>query len=206
MHGPPFSVSPVFSLLKEVLTAMVVCMLEEHAGPFLGFAGMDLSAEETFLNGRDAFWNFPCLAIKIGPLKELQLEMSSNLEEMQMMFLCIHLTTNTDPLRAIQSDHVWYHWTYMPEQTTRSDTIVEANPMVIIWILPWDKDILIAHVVWPLIQDPKAPLYFCRITAAKKGMKVTCVSFTLIGSSLEVSVFVERNLSDKTQHWQFTMC
>lgn len=71
--------------------------------------------------------------------------------------------------------------------------------MMIIWILPWDKDILIAHVVWPLIQDPKAPLHFCRITAAKKGMKVTCVSFTLIGSSLEVSVFVERNLSDKTQ-------
>lgn len=55
MHGPPFSVSPVFSLLKEVLTATVVCMLEEHAGTFLDLAGMDLSAEETFLNGRGVF-------------------------------------------------------------------------------------------------------------------------------------------------------
>ncbi len=117
-----------------------------------------------------------------------------------MMFLCIDLTTNTDLLRAIQSDHSLYSWTYMPEQTTRSDVIVEANPMVIIWILPWDKDILIAHVVWTLIQDPRAPLHFCRITAAKKRMKVTCVSFTLIGSSLEVPVFVEHNLSDETQH------
>ncbi len=55
MHGPPFSVSPVFSLLKEVLTAMVVWMLEEHARTFLDLAGMDLSAEETFLSGRGAF-------------------------------------------------------------------------------------------------------------------------------------------------------
>ncbi len=56
----------------------------------------------------------------------------------------------------------------MPEQMTRSDAIVEANPMVIIWILPWDKDILIAHVVWPLIQDPKAPLHFAELQRLKK--------------------------------------
>lgn len=80
MHGPPFSVASVLSLLKEVLTATVVCMLEEHTGTFLDLAGMDLSTVETFLNGRGAFCNFPCLTIKIGPLKELQLEMSSNLK------------------------------------------------------------------------------------------------------------------------------
>lgn len=72
--------------------------------------------------------------------------------------------------------------------------------MVIIWIFPWAQYILIAHVVWPLIQNPTSPLHSCRITAAKKSMKVTCVPLTLIGSSLEVPVFVQHNLSDKTQH------
>jgi len=67
--------------------------------------------------------------------------------------------------------------------------------MVIIWKFPWGQYILIAHVVWPLIQNPKAPLHPCRITAAKKRMQVTCVPLTLIESSLEVPVFVEHNLS-----------
>lgn len=72
---------------------MVVCMLEEHTGTFEDFAGMDLSAEEAFLNGRGAFCNFPHLAIKIGPLKDFQLEMSSDLQEIQIMLLCTHPTT-----------------------------------------------------------------------------------------------------------------
>lgn len=93
MHGPPFSVASVLSLLKEVLTATVVCMLEEHTGTFMDLAGMDLFAEKTFLNGRGAVCNFPCLAIKIGLLKEFQLEMSSYLQEIQIMFICIHTIT-----------------------------------------------------------------------------------------------------------------
>lgn len=92
-YGRPFSVASVLSLLKEVLTATIVCMLEEHTWTFVNLARMNLSAEETFLNGRDAFCNFPHFAIKIGPFKEFHLEMSSNLQEIQIMFLFIHPTT-----------------------------------------------------------------------------------------------------------------
>jgi len=110
MHGPPFSVASVLSLLKEVLTAMVVCMLEEHTGTFMDLARMDLFAEKTFLSGRGAVCNFPCLAIKIGPLKEFQLEMSRYLQEIQIMY-APNYTVNL----VIQSDHLWCHWTYMPD-------------------------------------------------------------------------------------------
>lgn len=79
-----------------------------------------------------------------------------------------------------------------------AEAVVEAHPALVLWVLPPGQDILVAHVVWPLIHHPGPTLHPDGIAAAQVGVEVRAVAVALIASALEVLVLEEDNLWDNT--------
>lgn len=84
--------------------------------------------------------------------------------------------------------------TYVPNNATGADGVVDAQPALVVWVLSWAQHILVAHVVWSLIDDPESSLHSDGVAAAKVCVQVARVIVTLVESTLKVSVFVENDL------------
>lgn len=84
--------------------------------------------------------------------------------------------------------------TYRGEHLTRSDTIVEAHPVVEVRILPTAQDVLITHVVGLLIAHPVTSHDPDGVAAVKVPEGVKAVFGALIRASLEVVAFVKDDL------------
>lgn len=63
-----------------------------------------------------------------------------------------------------------------------------------VWILSWAQHILVAHVVWSLINYPESSLHSDGVAAAEVRVQVAEVIVALVESTLEVSVLVEDDL------------
>lgn len=79
-----------------------------------------------------------------------------------------------------------------------AEAVVEAHPALVLWVLPSGQDILVAHVVWPLIHYPGPTLHPDGVAAAQVGVEIRAVAVTLIATALEVLVLEEDNLWDNT--------
>lgn len=53
-----------------------------------------------------------------------------------------------------------------------AEAVIEAHPALVLWVLPSGQDILVAHVVWPLIHHPGPTLHPNGVTAAQVGMEI----------------------------------
>lgn len=84
--------------------------------------------------------------------------------------------------------------THIREGTAGADGVVVAHPALIVWVLPSGQDVLVAGVVWLLIQHPAATLYLNGVAAAEVGVHVRAVRVALIGAALEVSVLIKYDL------------
>lgn len=89
--------------------------------------------------------------------------------------------------------------TYWGEHLTRSDTTVEAHPVVKVRILPTAQDVLIPHIVGLLVGHPMTPHDPYGVAAVEVSISVSAVSRALIGAPLEVGAFVEDDLMTKRQ-------
>lgn len=67
--------------------------------------------------------------------------------------------------------------------------------MLIVRVLSPGQDILVAIVVWFLVQHPAAALHFDGVTAVEVGVHVGAVRVALIGAALEVPVLIEYDLN-----------
>lgn len=85
--------------------------------------------------------------------------------------------------------------TYIRESATRADGVIVAHPVLVVWILSPGQNILVAIVVWFLIQHPAATLHLNGVAAVEVGVHVSAVGFTLMGAALEISVLVENDLN-----------
>ena len=70
-------------------------------------------------------------------------------------------------------------------------TIIKAHPALVVGILSPSQKVLVAHVVWPLIDHPATALHLYGVTAAEMDVQVGTVDGALIGATLEVLVLVE---------------
>lgn len=80
-----------------------------------------------------------------------------------------------------------------------ADSVVEANPALVVGVLASGQDILVAHVVRSLVDHPRPALHPGGVTAAQVGVEVRAVAVTLIPATLEVLVLIEDDLEDGTQ-------
>ena len=83
---------------------------------------------------------------------------------------------------------------YIFDRATRCDAVIEAHPLLLIWILPWAQDVLVSDIVWPFVQHPAATHHPDGVTAAEVGVQVWAVAAALIALTLEVPVLKEYNL------------
>ena len=83
---------------------------------------------------------------------------------------------------------------YIFDGATRLDVVIEAHPLLLIRVLPWAQDVLVAHVVGPFVQHPAAALHPDGAAAAEEGAQVRAVAAALIALTLEVPVLKEYDL------------
>lgn len=62
--------------------------------------------------------------------------------------------------------------TYIFDDPAGSDTVIEAHPAAVVIVLPWSNDILVAHVVVTLVENPPATVYLDRVASADEGLQV----------------------------------
>lgn len=84
--------------------------------------------------------------------------------------------------------------TYKVDHLAGTEVVVEAHPVLVVRVLPPGQDILVAHVVGPLIHHPGPTLYTDGVAAAQVDVEVRAVTVALITTALEVLVLVEDNL------------
>lgn len=89
------------------------------------------------------------------------------------------------------------YMTYLFDDPTGSDAVVEPHPVLVVCILPGTYDVLVTHVVGALIEDPPAALHPTRVASSEKVMQVSGVSFAVVGPPLEVPVLIKHNLLEE---------
>lgn len=76
--------------------------------------------------------------------------------------------------------------TYVPNDATGPHSVVDALPALVVWILCRAQHILVAHVVWSLIDYPESCFHFDGVAAAEIPMKITGVIVALMEKTLKV--------------------
>lgn len=75
-----------------------------------------------------------------------------------------------------------------------ADSVVEANPALVVGVLSSGQDVLVAHVVRSLVDDPGPALHTGRVAATQVGVEVGAVAVTLIPATLVALVLIEDDL------------
>lgn len=96
--------------------------------------------------------------------------------------------------------------TYYLNGLAGAETVIEAHPMLVVWILSWGQNIGVPWKVRPLINHPGTSLNSDGVAAAQVGVEIRAVALTLIATALEVLVFIEGDLKPNqgkvNGHWK----
>lgn len=87
-----------------------------------------------------------------------------------------------------------YRWNH----AAGSDTAADSHPTVVVRIVPFFHEILVACVICPFIDHETATLHSDGVAVAEIGMQICAVTRELITTALEIPVFIKNNLEHKT--------
>ncbi len=87
--------------------------------------------------------------------------------------------------------------TYISDEATGADGVIEAVPALVVWVLPSHEDILVSHVLGPLIDDPGPALHPDGVAAADVGAELRTVTAAFVVMTLEVLIFIEEDLQER---------
>lgn len=87
----------------------------------------------------------------------------------------------------------------MSEEATGADGVGEAVPALVVRVLPSHEDVLVAHVVGSLVDDPGAALHPDGVAAADVGAELGAVAAAFVVVALEVPVLVEEDLQEPSR-------
>lgn len=88
-----------------------------------------------------------------------------------------------------------HHW-YL---ATGSNTATEAHPPLVVRIIASFHKILVAHIIWTLIDHETATLYSNGVAATEVSVQVCAVVAALITTTLKIFVLVKNNLKKLTK-------
>lgn len=95
------------------------------------------------------------------------------------------------------------HWsviknpTHIANNAAGSDGVIETQPALIVRVLPRNQHILVAHVVWSLIDYPESSFHSDGVAVSEVREQVARVIVTLMESTLEVSLLVKSDLEER---------
>ena len=84
--------------------------------------------------------------------------------------------------------------TYGGEHLAGTDAVVEAHPVVVVWVLALVQDVLVAVEVGLLVGHPVTAGHPDRVTGVEVPEGVSTIAVALIMTALEVVAFVKDNL------------
>lgn len=84
----------------------------------------------------------------------------------------------------------------MSEEATGADAVIEAVPVLVVGVIPSHEDVLVAHVVGSLVDDPRAALHANGVAAADVGAELWAVTAALVAVTLEVLVLTKEDLRE----------
>lgn len=87
-----------------------------------------------------------------------------------------------------------FECTYVSDKATGADGVVEAVPALVVGVLPSHEDVLVAHVLGSLVDNPSSALHPDGVTAAEVGAKLGTVAAAFVVTTLEVLVLIEEDL------------
>lgn len=88
----------------------------------------------------------------------------------------------------------------MSDEATGPDGVTEAVPALVVRVLPFHEDILVAHVLGSLIDDPGALFHTDGVTVSEVGAELRTVIAAFEATALEVSVLIEEDLQARLHH------
>ena len=85
----------------------------------------------------------------------------------------------------------------MGDETTGADRVTEAQPLLVVGVVPAPQEVLAPSVVGLLVEHPAAAVHPHRVAAAEVGLQVGAVAAALVVPALEAAVLVEGDLQRK---------
>lgn len=82
----------------------------------------------------------------------------------------------------------------MSDETTGADGVVEAVPVLVVGVLSFHEDILVAHVLRPLVDHPGPGLHPDGVAAVEVGAELRTVAAAFVVTTLEVLVLIKEDL------------
>lgn len=83
---------------------------------------------------------------------------------------------------------------YHGNHATGEDAVIDANHALVVGILPFAEEVLVAQVLGSLIHHEAAALHPYGVAAVEVGVQVSTVAHALMVPTLEISVLVEYDL------------
>lgn len=84
--------------------------------------------------------------------------------------------------------------THVADDAAGADVVVVPQPALVLGILSRTQHVLVAHVVWPLVDNPVSSFHSDGVAVVEVPVQVTEVIVALIVATLEVFVLVEDDL------------
>lgn len=192
-QSSPLWVVSVISFLQQVLPTTEVGVFIENPGALQDFAGLNFLPDPFVLDRLWVFCQLQRLPAEVWPIVQPQLARPFGLKPQQSKTWCM---TKNNKFIFICFHHGTVR-TYIFDDPAGSDTVIEAHPALVVIVLPWPDDILVARVVVTLVQNPPATLHLDRVASVDEGLQVGWVPFAVVGLPCKVPVLVEYNL-DRT--------
>lgn len=85
----------------------------------------------------------------------------------------------------------------MSDELTGADDVVEAIPALVVGVLPSHQDVLVAHELGSLVDDPGAALHPDGVAALEVRVELGTVAAAFVMMTLEVLVLIEEDLQSR---------
>lgn len=79
------------------------------------------------------------------------------------------------------------------------DAVTEGHPLLAVGVLPGGEDVLEAHVVGPLVDDPHAALHSDGVASAEVCVQVSTLAAAVVAAALELPFLKKSDLQEKTR-------
>lgn len=114
----------------------------------------------------------------------------------QRFLLISGLTKGLSEGNRLTSTEGCFKDSYKVDVPAGADSVVEADPALVVRVLASRQDVLVAFVVGSFIDHPRAAFHPGRVAVAQVGVKVGAVPVTLISATLVVAFFIEDDLEE----------
>lgn len=85
-------------------------------------------------------------------------------------------------------------FTHVADDAAGAHVVIVPQPALVLGILSRTQHVLVAHVIWPLVDHPVSSFHSDGVAVVEVPVQVTEVIVALVVATLEVFVLVEDDL------------